>query len=126
MQCHWMTPIYHDGYLYGSSGRHTENAELRCIEWETGKVMWSEPDLTRCSLLMVDGHFICLGEDGVVRLLKGNPKKYEKVSRWVLRDEAGGQLLRYPCWAAPILSHGLLYLRGEGRLVCVELIPEKK
>jgi hypothetical protein len=35
-------------------------------------------------------------------------------------------LLDYPCWAAPILSHGLLYVRGEDRLVCLELIPEKK
>ena len=35
-------------------------------------------------------------------------------------------LLEYPCWAAPILSHGLLYLRGKDRLVCLELIPEKK
>jgi outer membrane protein assembly factor BamB len=130
MQCHWMTPIYRDGYLYGSSGRHTENAELRCIEWKTGKVMWSEPGLTRCSLLMVDGQFVCLGEDGVLRLLKVNPKKYEEVSKWVVRDaddgDAGPGLLRYPCWAAPILSHGLLYVRGEGRLVCLELIPEKK
>jgi outer membrane protein assembly factor BamB len=130
MQCHWMTPIYHDGYLYGSSGRHTENAELRCIEWETGKVMWGEPGLTRCSLLMVDGHFVCLGEDGMLRLLKINPKKYEEVSKWVVRDtddgDAGPSLLRYPCWAAPILSHGLLYVRGEGRLICLELIPGKK
>jgi outer membrane protein assembly factor BamB len=131
MQCHWMTPIYHDGYLYGSSGRHTQNAELRCIEFETGKVMWSEPGLTRCSLLMADGHFICLGEDGVLRLLKVNPKKYDEVSRLVLRDpketaEDAPGLLKYPCWAAPILAHGLLYVRGEGRLVCLELIPEKK
>jgi len=49
----------------------------------------------------------------------------------VLRDpkktaEGAPPLLKYPCWAAPILSHGLLYLRGEGRLVCLELIPEKK
>src|SRR5262249_210016 len=122
MQCHWMTPIYHDGYLYGSSGRHTENAELRCIAGETGKLMWSEPGLTRCSLLMVDGELICLGEDGSLRLLKVNPNKYDEVSKWVVRDNADGEaapaLLHSPCWAAPILSHGLLYLRGEGRLVC--------
>jgi hypothetical protein len=79
---------------------------------------------------MVDGHFICLGEDGVLRLLKVNPKKYEEVSRLVVRDpsqtaEDAPSLLRPPCWAAPILSHGLLYVRGEGRLVCLELIPEK-
>ncbi|HEX5269133.1 MAG TPA: PQQ-binding-like beta-propeller repeat protein, partial [Gemmataceae bacterium] len=131
LQCHWMTPVYHDGYVYGSSGRHTPNAELRCVELATGKVMWSEPGLTRCSLLMVDGHFVCLGEDGVLRLLKVNPKKHEEVSRVILRDpketaEDAPPLLKYPCWAAPILSHGLLYVRGEGRLVCLELIPEKK
>jgi outer membrane protein assembly factor BamB len=131
MQCHWMTPVHHDGYLYGCSGRHTDNAELRCIDLATGNVTWSEPGLTRCSLLMVEGYFVCLGEDGVLRLLKVNPKKYEEVSKVVLRDpketaEDAPPLLKYPCWAAPVLSHGLLYLRGEGRLVCLELIPEKK
>jgi hypothetical protein len=125
MQCHWNTPIFHDGYLYGSSGRH-EDAELRCIELATGKSMWSQPELTRTSLLMVDGYFICLGEDGVLRLLKVNPHKYEEVSRWEAapaKQGAGEKLLEYPCWAAPILSHGLLYVRGKDRLVCLELIP---
>jgi outer membrane protein assembly factor BamB len=131
LRCHWMTPIHHDGYLYGCSGRHTSEAELRCVELATGKVMWSEPNLTRCSLLMVDGHFVCLGEDGVLRLLKVNPKKYDEVSTLVLRDpratgDGAPRLLKYPCWAAPALAHGLLYVRGEGRLVCLELIPEKK
>jgi outer membrane protein assembly factor BamB len=134
MQCHWNTPIYVDGYLYGCSGRHTGNAELRCIEFATGKVAWSVPDLTRTSLLLVDGHFICLGEDGVLRLLKVNPKKCEEVSRVELRPRGkdgkvnplAPPLLQYPAWAAPILSHGLLYVRGKDRLVCLELIPAKK
>ena len=129
MQCHWNTPIHVDGYLYGSSGRHTENAELRCIELATGKVMWSVPDLKRCSLLLVDGHFVCLSEDGALRLLKVNPKKYEEVSRVDLKRTEEGEevpLLQYPTWAAPVLSHGLLYLRGRDRLVCLEVIPEKK
>src|SRR5205823_4667732 len=103
---------------------------LRCIELATGKVMWSEPGLTRTSLLLVDGHFICLGEDGVLRLLKVNPRKYDEVSQVVLRprgadgkpDETAPPLLQYPCWAAPILSHGLLYVRGRDRLVCLELV----
>jgi len=128
MQCHWMTPIHHDGYLYGCSGRHTANAELRCLELASGKVMWSEPDLTRTSLLLVDDHLVCLGEDGILRLLRVNPRKYEEVSRLILRDPARPEsdpplLLRYPCWAAPILAQGLLYVRGRDRLVCLELIP---
>jgi outer membrane protein assembly factor BamB len=121
LQAHWNTPIHHDGYLYGCSGRHTANAELRCLDWKTGTVQWSVPGLTRSSLLYVDGHFICLGEDGVLRLFKANPKKFEPVSEARLRDERGEPLLQYPCWAAPILSHGLLYVRGRDRLVCLRL-----
>jgi outer membrane protein assembly factor BamB len=127
MQCHWMTPIHHDGYLYGSSGRHPQNAQLRCIELATGKIMWSEPRLYRSSLLMADGHFVFLGEDGMLRLLKVNPKRYEEVSQLELRVPGSKEaLLEYPCWAAPILAHGLLYVRGNDRLVCLELIPVKK
>ncbi len=126
MMAHWMTPIYHDGYLYGCSGRHTQGADLRCIELDTGKIMWSERGLTRTSLLMADGHFICLAEDGTLRLLKVNPQKYEEISAVELTDPKTREpLLEYPCWAAPILSHGLLYVRGEKRLVCLELIPKK-
>jgi outer membrane protein assembly factor BamB len=126
LQCHWMTPIHHEGYVYASSGRHDYNAELRCLELATGKVMWREQGLTRTSLLMVDGHFVCLGEDGAVRLLKVNPKKYDEVSAIELTDpQTRDPLLKFPCWAAPVLAHGLMYLRGDDRLVCVELIARK-
>jgi outer membrane protein assembly factor BamB len=137
MKAHWNTPVYADGFLYGSSGRHTREAELRCIELATGKVQWSEPRLGRSSLLLVDGCLICLSEHGTLRLLRANPKKYDLVSKLLLKDrrhekerEALGlplpRLLRYPAWSAPILSHGLLYARGTDRLVCLELIPAKR
>jgi hypothetical protein len=50
------------------------------------------------------------------------------VSSLELTDPArkGMPLLEYPSWAAPILSNGLLYLRGKDRLVCLELIPPKR
>lgn len=132
LETHWNTPVYHEGFVYASSGRHTANAELRCLRWDMGEVMWSVPGLTRGSLLYVDQHLVYLGEDGSLRLIKANPRQYEEVGQLTLvRDEppAGNRLgtrrplLRYPCWAAPILSHGLLYVRGDDRLVCLELIP---
>lgn len=146
MLAHWNTPIYLDGNFYGCSGRHTENAELRCVDWKTGAVKWSEPGLSRTSLLYLDGCFICLGEDGVLRLLKANPNKYEPLAEVYLEEPVfgppaapgttspakagvgrlpGAPLLKYPCWAAPIVSHGLLYVRGEDQLVCLEVIPAK-
>lgn len=138
MQTHWNTPIHVDGYLYGCSGRNPPDAELRCIEWATGKVQWNmtnDPARARTSLLYVDGHFVCLTEYGKLQLIRVNHDECEIVSELILRragesqdvDPIDGQrprLLRYPCWAAPVLSHGLLYVRGEDRLVCLELIPE--
>lgn len=136
LQGHWCTPVYHNGHIYGCSGRHTDNAELRCLELTTGKVTWREPGLSRLSLLLVDGHFVVLTELGTLLLLKANPAKYEEVSRLHYRQdgkpfERGTEtrresLLQYPCWAAPVLAHGLLYVRGKDRLVCLELIRSKR
>jgi len=122
LQTHWNTPVHHDGYVYGSSGRHTANAELRCVRLSDGKVQWSVPDLTRSSLLKVDGHFVCLCEDGTLILIEINHTRFKPVGLLSLKDENGDPMLKYPCWAAPILSHGLLYVRGQDRLVCLELI----
>jgi hypothetical protein len=72
---------------------------------------------------MVDGHFLCLSEIGQLSLLKVNPQKYEEVARMDLRPL--GRAAHDPWWAAPVLSHGLLYVRGGQRLLCLELIPEK-
>jgi outer membrane protein assembly factor BamB len=131
MQTHWNTPVHVDGFLYGSSGRHEYTAELRCIEWSTGQVRWSQPRMARTSLLWIDGHFLCLGEYGQLWLLKANPEKFEQVALTDYSDvDLGAKLigraepiLEAPCWAAPIVSHGLVYLRGNDRLICLELIP---
>lgn len=136
MKTHWNTAVHVDGFLYGCSGRNPPDADLRCIRWETGEVQWvqQEPleNRERSSFLYVDGHFICLGEYGSLKLIKANPTKYELVSEVTLKREelapnpAFGPLplLKYPAWAAPILSHGLLYVRGDDRLVCLEVIPQ--
>lgn len=123
LELHWNTAVHDAGHLYGSSGQHGGNAELRCIDLATGKVTWQEPRLSRSSLLLVDGHFVCLSEDGSLRLLRATPEKYDLVAEITPKDAEGTPLLEYPAWAAPVLSHGLLYVRGANRLVCLELIP---
>jgi hypothetical protein len=121
LAAHWNTPVYHNGFLYGSSGRHSQPAELRCIDWATGKVQWSQPGLVRASLLLVEDHLICLSEDGIIRLLEATPDRYREQAVVEWKDDEGRPLLRQPAWAAPIISHGLLYVRGNNRLVCAEL-----
>ena len=123
MMLHWNTPVHHAGFLYGSSGRHQSGAELRCIEWSTGNVRWSQPALGRCSLLYVDGSLICLSENGSLHLIRANPERFDLVKSVVLQDAEGEELVNPPAWAAPVLARGLLYVRGDDRLVCLDLRP---
>jgi outer membrane protein assembly factor BamB len=126
MALHWNTPIEHQGYLYGSSGYHAPEAELRCVDWKTGDVKWSEPGMGRSSLLLVENTFVCLSEDGTLRLLKASPQRYGELAEWELRATDGSSLLSYPAWAAPALARGLLYVQGADRLVCLRLLPTEQ
>ena len=99
------------------------DAELRCVDHRTGEVKWSEPGLSRSTLLLVDGHLVVLTEYGRLLLVRPDPERFRLVGELELLDAKGRTLLRHPAWNAPILSHGLLYVRGKDRLVALELIP---
>ncbi len=127
LQIHWSTPILKDGVVYASSGRHEGNAELRAVDFATGKVRWRVPGLGRCSLLLIEDKLLVLGERGNLHWLQASPTKVEEVARLDPIDKATQEpLVNYPAWAGPVLSHGLLYLRGRDKLICLELIPAKK
>jgi outer membrane protein assembly factor BamB len=127
LEIHWNTPILHDGYVYAFSGRNEPDARFRCVEFATGKVMWDRdeswpphstptpPVYGRGSAILADGKLIVLGEGGLLGLFKPDPQKPEEISRFQVPG------LRYPCWAAPILVNGKLYLRSEDRLVCLSV-----
>ena len=112
-----MTPIYHEGHLYGSSGEGSGEAQLRAVEYTSGKILWSTPNLGRATLIYVDGHLVVFTERGRLLLVEATPERYK-----VVADATTP--LEYPAWSPPVLSHGLLYLRGKGRLAAFELIPE--
>jgi hypothetical protein len=65
--------------------------------------------------VLAEGKLFALGEGGLLGIFRLNPDRCEEVSRWQVPS------LKQPCWASPVLANGLLYLRGEDRLVCVDL-----
>lgn len=115
LQNHWATSMYCEGYLYGAHGRHEKEAEIRCLDMRTGEVRWASPrgEIGRPTFLMAQGHLIILGERGDLVLVKVDPAAY--------REKARVHLLDGPCWAPPALANGLLYVRNETRLVCLDL-----
>jgi outer membrane protein assembly factor BamB len=126
LMAYWNTPVASGPLVFCSNGMGSD-ADLRCIDIRNGKVYWSAPELKQCSLTAaVDMNMlIALSEDGVLRLVKILPERCIVMAETTIKDAKGTPLIEAPARAAPVLSHGLLYLRGNGRLVCVDLTPPK-
>jgi outer membrane protein assembly factor BamB len=61
-----------DGYIYGCYGGPDAHCGiLKCLDVETGEVMWEENlDTISVSLLAADGKLIILEDDGTLRIIK--------------------------------------------------------
>lgn len=122
MDSHFSNLIAVDGFVYGFSGRHEPNAELRCIELKTGRVLWSVPSiLGRGSMIRAGETTLLWGERGHLFARNLSPETTPELPE----DPHGAtSLLRYPCWTPPVIADGRLYLRNESEIVCYDLSSE--
>jgi outer membrane protein assembly factor BamB len=115
MQNHISTSVLYEGHLYGFSEQR-----LRCIDFETGKVLWDKTGLGRGSLIIADGRLIILSDHGELALAKATPDKYVEVSRCLILDK------EKLSWSVPVLSGGRLFVRNENTLVALDLTGKGK
>ncbi len=114
MSSQYNTPVRVGDYLYGVHGRaDVGNAILRCVEWKTGTVKWSQPNFGVASLIAVDGGLIALTEAGDLVRFDASPDGYKERGR--------AAILSKPARAAPALADGLLFARDGSKLVCIQL-----
>jgi outer membrane protein assembly factor BamB len=114
LSCHFNTPVYRDGFLYGFDGREdVGGAVLRCVEMKTGKVKWEKKGFGSGATLLADGNVILLSEDGDLLLLGATPDKYD--------EKAKATVLTGPVRANMALANGRLYARDGKKLVCWNL-----
>ena len=122
MRCHWSTPVLVDGFLYGCSGRNAPDSDFRCVNLKSGEVQWSDPRRIRSAVTVVGDHLLVLEERGTLQVMKPSPERMQIVAEWELSiPESDRPAIAYPCWAAPIVVGDKLLLRGDGRVLCLQL-----
>ncbi len=99
-----------DGYIYGFS-----NSILTCLEFATGKKMWSHRSVGKGALTYADGMLYLFGEDNVVGLAEATPAGYRENGRFTIADQGR------PSWAHPVVSDGKLYIRNQGILTVYDV-----
>ena len=102
------TSVLYRDHLYGFGG-----SRLRCVEWASGKAVWSKSGLGKGSVALADGHLIILTEAGELYLAEATPEEYRQTGRC--------QPLEGPCLTAPVVAGGRLFLRNERVLMALDL-----
>ena len=127
LEAHWSTPILHQGHLYAFSGRNEPDARFCCVELRTGELKWErdeawrhrsakQPEVYgRGACVLADNELMVLGEGGLLGLFRPDLRRPDELARWQV------PMLKFPCWAAPVLADGRLFLRSERQLVCVAM-----
>jgi outer membrane protein assembly factor BamB len=110
LSAHYGTPVRQGDFLYGFDGRQELGPRLRCVEWKTGKVRWTQEDFGCGSMVLADGRLIVLTEAGDLVLVAATPDGYRELSR--------AHVLAGPCRAQLALANGRLYGHDDRQLVC--------
>jgi len=110
---HYATSIQHSGYLYGFDGRQEQGCNLRCIEFKTGKVKWSQDGFGAGTVTLVNDDLFVLTEKG--ELVRA------PASSTGFKPSARAQILPFQVRAYPAFAEGRLYARSRDRLICADL-----
>jgi outer membrane protein assembly factor BamB len=108
-----------DGHLYGQADGNHKHRHWACLEWKTGRTMWSVDGLPCArsgAVTCADGLLYLLSDRGTVALFRPTPQAFTIVSQFDLPRQGKG-----PSWAHPVVCGGRLYVRHGDFLYAYEV-----
>jgi len=110
---HYASSIAHNDYLYGYHGRQEHGPSLRCVQLQTGKVMWSVESFGSGTLMLAGQQLLVLKERGELLIAAAIPKAFQLLAK--------AQIVSGTVRAYPAVAQGRLYVRNDNSLVCISL-----
>jgi outer membrane protein assembly factor BamB len=99
-------------YVYGA-----DDQVLTCFSLETGKSVWKNRSVGKCSLTCADGRLYVRGdENGAMALVEATPNGYHETGRFLPPKNNN-----FPAWTYPVVAAGKLFLRDQDDLLCYSL-----
>jgi outer membrane protein assembly factor BamB len=110
---HYATSVHAGGHLFGFHGRQEFNPSFRAVELNTGAVKWNVDRFHAGSVTLAGDRLLIARETGELVLAAASPQAF--------RTLAQAKILPPTVRALPALSDGLVYLRNDNTLVCLDL-----
>ncbi len=117
----YATPVEVGGHLYAIDGRDdVPPADFKCLDRQTGRVLWTERNFGYGTLLEADGKLLAVCTAGEIVLVRPDRARLDVLAR-ARPFTAGG-----PLRALPALASGRLYLRNDAELICLDVAPRRQ
>lgn len=102
--------------IYGTTHMSKPGDMWACVDWTTGKTLWTTRWYARGSVISADGMLYFFEEkSGHVALVKPDPSKLDIVSEFQITKGEG------PFWAHPVISNGKLFIRHGSALMVYQI-----
>ncbi len=113
LSAHYATPVLVGNYLYGFHGRTESKPAFRCVEWSTGKVVWTLDGFGAGTVARSGNHLVVLLESGELVILEAS----EKAPKELARSQVLGTGTRSPF----AIGEGVLAARDPRQLVVLKI-----
>lgn len=117
ISCQMQTPILIGEHVYGLDNGNGRMEGMVCAD-RNGKVVWKSgrrPGFERGQMIYADGKlFVMHGQTGKLHIVKPSPEGFNDVSSTAMLS--GRQI-----WAPMALTDGLMVLRDQSKLKCIDL-----
>ena len=102
--------VLFEGSIYGVD----EKGELRCLNLDSGEVVWAQAGFKQGSVTIADGKLIVMGASGNLVVAEATASGYKPL--------AEAKVLSGRCWTVPVLANGRIYVRNAaGDMVCLDV-----
>lgn len=102
--------------IYGNNHMSKPVDTWVCVDWNTGKTLWTKKWYSKGSIISADGMLYLYEEkSGHVALVIPDPAKLNIVSEFQITKGEG------PYWAHPVISKGKLYIRHGDMLMVYQI-----
>ncbi|MDR2969156.1 MAG: PQQ-like beta-propeller repeat protein [Tannerellaceae bacterium] len=98
-------------HIYGSG----ERTNWHCVDWQTGKTLYSDPSLAVGCIISAEGLLYCYSEKGEMALVRPNAEKFDIISKFSVT------LGTEQHWAHPVIYKGVLYVRHGDTLMAYRI-----
>jgi outer membrane protein assembly factor BamB len=101
------------GQLYGFS----DKGGWTCMDFKTGKVVWTAQKLGKGTLSYADDRFYLRDEgSGALVLIEASPDGWKECGRFNQPDRSKAK-----AWPHLVISNGKLFVRDQGTLLCYDI-----